>query len=88
MDGHKGSNKAGKLLKLSDYVQPWKQLLSLDGESSTLMLYGNPKAGSLEFIQQNDANDSIRTTLFQSDVEALFEALECFRSRASKNEAG
>lgn len=61
----------GELIKLSDYVNPWKEVLTIDGECSTLQIYVNQLTGEAEVVQMNDDGETIRTLLNKVDALLL-----------------
>ena len=65
----------GEIIKLDNYRFPWKEVLTLDSESSTLQVYVNQQTGEAEVVQMNDDNEAIRTVLNQEDAALLSAAL-------------
>ncbi len=65
----------GELIKLDDFRYPWKEVMTLDSESSTLQVYVNESTGEAEIVQMNDDGEAIRTQLTAVDAQLLAAAL-------------
>lgn len=65
----------GDVIKLDSFKQPWREVLALDSESSSLQVYVNDRTGDVEIVQMNDDGKAIRTQLSRADVALLYTAL-------------
>lgn len=62
----------GDLLKLENFKYLWHEVATIDNDTSTLQVYVNKASGELEFVQQNDEGEAIRTVVSVGDsVELL-----------------
>lgn len=67
------------VIKISDYQHPWKEVFTVDCQSSTLQVYVNERTGECEIVQMNDDGDAIRTQLSTADAYIFSEILTKFR---------
>lgn len=65
----------GEVIKFESFKFPWREVLTLDSESSTLQVYVNDQTGEAEIVQMNDDDDAIRTQLTRVDAALLVAAL-------------
>ena len=65
----------GEVINLEDYKYPWKEVLTLDSDASTLQVYFNEYTNQAEIVQMNDDGDTIRNVLNQEDAVLLSAAL-------------
>lgn len=70
----------GDLIRLKDYRYPWREVITVDGNASTLQVYKNTQSGEVDVVQMNDDGETIRTVLTPADAELLHEALGSSRS--------
>lgn len=71
------------IIQLNSFRFPWRETLTVDGESSTLQVYVNQRTGEVEIVQMNDEGESIRTTLDPDDA-ALLSAAVVLKAKKSK----
>ena len=57
--------------------EEWKEVITLDSESTSMQVYVNDQTGEAEIVQMNDDGDAIRTTLGSTDAQLLASALTC-----------
>ena len=74
----------GEVIKLRDYQNPWKEVMTIDGETSTLQVYVNQQTGEAEVFQMNDDGEAIRTQLDPVDAALLGAALAMKKDRRAK----
>lgn len=74
----------GEVINLRDYQNPWKEVLTIDGEASTLQVYVNSQTGEAEVFQMNDDGEAIRTQLDATDATLLGAALALKKDRRAK----
>jgi len=67
---------------LRDYRNEWKEVFTTDGPDSTLQVYVNRRTGEAEIVQQNDDNETIRTTIDIADAQLLIAALSTPKQEA------
>jgi len=65
----------GDLIRLSDHLNPWREVLTLDGIASTLQIYVNNVTGEIDIVQMNDECEAIRTVISAKDAQALVKAI-------------
>lgn len=65
----------GKVLRMEDFRYPWKEVLTIDCDCSTLQVYVNERTGETEIVQLNDDGEAIRTTMNASDACLLASVL-------------
>lgn len=66
----------GTLHHLDDYRFPWHEVLTVDGQASTLQVFRNDMTGEIEIAQMNDEGEAVRTTLSRLDVDSLKRVLD------------
>jgi len=76
----------GDLIRFSDYVSSWTEILTVNAERSTLHVYTNRHDEIVEIVQVNDEGEAIMTTLRSDDIDRLASAL-AKTSFSLKNEA-
>lgn len=74
----------GEVINLRDRQNPWKEVLTLDAEESTLQVYVNKQTGEAEIFQINDDGEAIRTQLDATDAALLGAALSIKKDRRAK----
>lgn len=74
----------GEVINLRDYQNPWKEVLTVDDEASTLQVYVNRQTGEAEVVQMNDDGEAIRTQLDPVDAALLGAALAMKKNRKAK----
>ena len=65
----------GKVIRLDDFRFPWKEVMTVDSDSTTLQVYVNERTGEAEVVQMNDEGEVIRTPLAPVDAQLLSAAL-------------
>jgi hypothetical protein len=68
----------GEVIKLSDRVMPWREVMVTDSEISTLYVYMNDHDKQVEIFQLDDQGKGIRTILNRSDAEQLAIVMQKF----------
>lgn len=68
------------VISISAYTNPWKEVFSIDSESSTLQIYVNERTGEAEVVQMNDDGAAIRTQLSSVDFSLLMDVMNSKRA--------
>lgn len=74
----------GEVINLRDFQNPWKEVLTLDAEETTLQVYVNKQTGQAEIFQMNDDGEAIRTQLDATDAALLGAVLSMKKDRRAK----
>ena len=65
----------GEVISMQDFRNPWKEVLTIDNDGSTLQIYLNERTGEAEVVQMNDDGETIRTQLSETDAILLSAAI-------------
>jgi hypothetical protein len=71
----------GELINLNDFRCKWREVLSVNSDNSTLVVYVDEKSGNAEIVQINDEGDAILTALSAIDRDLLSAALSLKNSK-------
>lgn len=74
----------GDVVRMSDFVYPWKEILTVDNECNTCHVYLNTGTGEIEIVQINDDGESIRTQFDTVETASLVSAIEKGRGEIGK----